>query len=125
MAYGWVAVKVNAARILQYPVTFDQSDCHISQIGKVVWIADALDTIQVMIEFRLIFSYGNQPFRLDILLPENVGKFGPFGTASNRCGEFLVLVEGRIQINQVNAVGIDAQHDIKVVLAEYGAVGNI
>lgn len=58
-------------------------------------------------QFRLVFLDRLKSFDLHILCAENVLELIAFRTASFRRGERLVLVERWIEIDEINAVGID------------------
>lgn len=74
-------------------MTFDQTNCHVSQVGEIILLANPHDPAQVAIESGMVFLDCQQPLRLDVFLSEYVRKFRSFRAASDRRSKLLVLVE--------------------------------
>ncbi len=111
-------MKVNRSGRFENAVALQQPDRHVGEIGEVAGVADAPDAVEIVEKLRLVLPDRHQPLVLDILLPEDVAEPCALRAAADGGGELPVLVERRIEIDQVNAFRIDATQNVEVVVAE-------
>jgi len=99
-------------------MAFNQPDGHVGEISEVVRVSDSLDSVQIVEKLRQVLLDRYQPLVLDVLFAKDVAELCAFCATAYRSRELLVLVERWIKIDEVDAFGIDATQNVKIVVAE-------
>ena len=104
---------------------FQQPHAHKGQVAGHAFAVGQLGPVnQVIQRWAAELNFVN-PFLLHIAEPPDVIKLGAPRFAVQRRGVGAVGIEGRVQVDEVNALGVDAPEDVQVVPGKDGAVGHI
>ena len=104
---------------------FQQPHAHKGQVAGHAFAVSQLGAVDDVKEGRTAdFNFLN-PILFQVAESPDVVKLGAPRFAVQRGGVRLVGVERRVQVDEVNALGVDAPEDVQVVPGKDGAVGHI
>ena len=120
-----VAVEVDGARVAQEPPHLQQPDGHHDQVrlhGGAVGLARRVD---YGTEGGLTLRDLAMPVRVQVGRRPGVLERGALGVRACGSGVGPVGVERGIEVDEVDAAGVHAPHDVEVVARPQGAVGPV
>ena len=108
MRHGRVAMQIQTARFFQNPMTFQQTNRHISKVAEIIGRTPLyrFHGGEQIVNKIMVFFNIQQPLVFDILLTEYIAEGRAFGIATNRGGEGFLFIKRRVKINQIHAIGV-------------------
>ena len=122
---GVVAVEIDAAAGLEDAVELQQSDAHKREVSRHAFAAGelrAVEQVEQRGEAALDFVY---PFLFHVVERPHVLELRAARLAVERGGVSLVGVERRVEIDEVDAVGVYPAQNIQIVADEDGSARRV
>ena len=118
VAGSWVAVEIDAASRLEDPLHFEQTNRHHAEVRlHALSVGEACGGNRC-IERGMLVRNQPHPCGVEVAERPSILERGPRGLASNRGAVVLVGVEGRVEVDEVDALRVEASEDVDVVPGE-------
>ena len=117
-----IAMQINAARVFQNAFHLKQANRHHDRIRFHALAMSGTRRRDDVMQGRLSVGDFAMPSEVDIVQRPCVFERRPRRLRPDRRRVCLVGIEGRVKVDQVDAVRIHAAHDVQVVACPHGAV---